>query len=314
MARPVKQGLDYFNTPVNFLKDRKVRKIKRACGANTIEVLICLFSNIYEDRGYYIEWDEDVLFDVADDVDTQNGTVTEIVNRAMNVELFDKKLFEKYKIITSKDIQEFYIFATSKRKYVEMDKRFLLAEKINSNINLINDNINSINEGRSTQSKVKESKVNKTKVNDSNAVVTNTSSNNRDSGLNENKSPHQQLFDFYAENFPSTSTFVIQNIEYDADDYGDELVLYAMQKAVLKNVSNYKYVQGILNGWERDGVKSVEQAKTQETNFKAKTAVKGNNDDDPRNKGLAPDDPNYRPGCSGYTNAELKARHERLGW
>lgn len=163
-------------------------------------------------------------------------------------------------------------------------------------------------------SKKRKVKVNKENISKDDAVVTNTSSNNRDSGLNETKNPHQQLFDFYAENFPSTSTFVIQNIEYDANDYGDELVLYAMQKAVLKNVNNYKYVQGILNGWERDEVKSVEQAKTQETNFKAKTAVKGNNDDDPRNKGLAPDDPNYRPGCSGYTNAELKARHERLGW
>ncbi|MGX6473614.1 DnaD domain-containing protein [Pediococcus pentosaceus] len=154
---------------------------------------------------------------------------------------------------------------------------------------------------------------NKTKTKQ-NAVVTNTSSNNRDSGLNETKSPHQQLFDFYTENFPSTSTFVIQNIEYDADDYGDELVLYAMQKAVLKNVSNYKYVQGILNGWEKDGVKSVEQAKTQETNFKAKTTVNDGSEKRECNKGLSPDDPNYRPGRSEYTNAELKARHERLGW
>ncbi|WP_432737691.1 DnaD domain protein (plasmid) [Pediococcus pentosaceus] len=121
-------------------------------------------------------------------------------------------------------------------------------------------------------------------------------------------------FDFYTENFPSTSTFVIQSIEYDANDYGDKLVLYAMQKAVLKNVSNYKYVQGILNGWDKDGIKTVAQAKQQETQFKAKTTVKGNNDDDPRNKGLAPDDPNYYPGRSAYTNAELKARHERLGW
>lgn len=170
------------------------------------------------------------------------------------------------------------------------------------------------NDSKKRKVKVSKEKVNKENISKDDAVVTNTSSNNRDSGLNETKNPHQQLFDFYAENFPSTSTFVIQNIEYDANDYGDELVLYAMQKAVLKNVNNYKYVQGILNGWERDGVKSVEQAKTQEANFKAKTAVKDNNDDDPRNKGLAPDDPNYRPGCSGYTNAELKARHERLGW
>lgn len=170
------------------------------------------------------------------------------------------------------------------------------------------------NDSKKRKVKVSKEKVNKENISKDDAVVTNTSSNNRDSGLNETKNPHQQLFDFYTENFPSMSTFVIQSIEYDANDYGDELVLYAMQKAVLKNVSNYKYVQGILNGWDKDGIKTVTQAKQQETQFKAKTAVKGNNDDDPRNKGLAPDDPNYRPGRGNYTNAELKANHDRLGW
>lgn len=155
----------------------------------------------------------------------------------------------------------------------------------------------------------------KTNVNENetkqNAVVTNTSSNNRDSGVNVDKNPHQQLFDFYTENFSNTSTFVIQSIEYDANDYGNELVLYAMQKAILKNAVNYKYVQAVLKGWEQDGIKSVEQAKNQEASFKPK---QGNNDSDPRNQGLAPDDPNYYPGRSAYTNAELDEQYKRLGW
>jgi len=38
MARPLKQGIDYFPLSVDFLRDIKVRKIKRACGPYTVEI------------------------------------------------------------------------------------------------------------------------------------------------------------------------------------------------------------------------------------------------------------------------------------
>ncbi|MFK4951610.1 DUF4373 domain-containing protein [Lactococcus garvieae] len=116
MARPLKQGLDYFPLDVNFLKDIKVRKIKRACGPATVEVLLCLLGNIYRDTGYYFGWDEDTMFLVADEVGAKEGLVEEIVNKAVQVGFFDKDKFEKYKILTSKGIQNRYREAAKKKE------------------------------------------------------------------------------------------------------------------------------------------------------------------------------------------------------
>lgn len=75
MARPYKQGLDYFPLDVNFLQDIKTRKIMRACGAQSIPILISLLSSIYREAGYYVQWDSDMPFLVADEVGASEGAV-----------------------------------------------------------------------------------------------------------------------------------------------------------------------------------------------------------------------------------------------
>lgn len=65
MARISKPGLDYFPLDVNFLQDRKVRRIScrhHAAGIAALTSLLCL---IYKEKGYYISWNKDTLFDIA---------------------------------------------------------------------------------------------------------------------------------------------------------------------------------------------------------------------------------------------------------
>ncbi|WP_218795651.1 Lin1244/Lin1753 domain-containing protein, partial [Enterococcus hirae] len=62
MARPYKQGVDYYSLDVDFLKDIKYRKIRRSCGSQTCEILLCLLGYIYGDMGYFLRWDEDSAF------------------------------------------------------------------------------------------------------------------------------------------------------------------------------------------------------------------------------------------------------------
>ena len=65
MARISKPGLDYFPLDVNFLQDRKVRRIScrhHAAGIAALTSLLCL---IYKEKGYYILWNKDTLFDIA---------------------------------------------------------------------------------------------------------------------------------------------------------------------------------------------------------------------------------------------------------
>ena len=117
MARPTKQGIEYFSLDVDFamgndfFSDIKVRRISKACGPASTSILICLLCNIYRDKGYYIEWDEDLPFVVADTIGTTEGAVEEVVKKAVQVGFFDKSLFDQYRILTSNRLPNGNIFA-----------------------------------------------------------------------------------------------------------------------------------------------------------------------------------------------------------
>jgi len=151
MARPLKQGIDYFPFDVGFFNDVKVRKISRACGASSTSILICLLCNIYKDNGYYIVWDEDLPFVIADTVGVSEGSVKEVLLKALQVGFFDKDIYEKYKILTSHGIQKRFKSAVYKRGETEFMVEYLVSDIKN----VILDIQNGVSDTESTQSKVK---------------------------------------------------------------------------------------------------------------------------------------------------------------
>ena len=163
MARPIKRGLDYFPLDVNFLSDIKVRRIMRDCGERAVLILINLLCRIYEDEGYYIWWDDDMPFLIADFIGVREGSVDETVKKALQVNFFDVEKFNKYNILTSAGIQSRYLEATTKRKSIVLNREFL-SINVNDVINRVNVTINSINEVDNEQSKEKESKVNESNI------------------------------------------------------------------------------------------------------------------------------------------------------
>ena len=164
MARPKKQGIDYFPLDVNFFSDVKIRKIARACGSQSTSILICLLCNIYKDNGYYILWDEDLPFVIADSVGVSEGAVKEVILKAIQVGFFDKDIYEKHKVLTSHGIQSRFKSAVYKREEIEYVVEYLVSDIQNS----ISDGKNCVSDIQSTQSKVKvnrkKNKENSTKV------------------------------------------------------------------------------------------------------------------------------------------------------
>ena len=157
MARPIKQGIDYFPVDVGFLQDIKIRKITRACGISAIPILLSLLISIFRDEGYYVGWDDEMSFLIADSVGVSEGAVIETVNKAVQVDFFNANMFNTYGILTSAGIQRRFFKAVERRKDVCYDARFLLISENVSN-NPINVSNNSRNAYDNQQSKVKESK------------------------------------------------------------------------------------------------------------------------------------------------------------
>ena len=144
MARPLKQGLDYFPLDVGFLQDMKVRRIIKSCGASAISVLIWLLGSCYRDEGYYIWWTEDLPFIVADEIGVTEGCVQEVVKRALQVGFFDAGMKEKHGILTSAGIQKRFLEVTSRRKaaFLRRDFALISVNVDNNSINVCNNSIN----------------------------------------------------------------------------------------------------------------------------------------------------------------------------
>lgn len=165
MARPLSRGIEYYPLDVDFMNDIKIRKIMKSCGPNSIAIIILLLGNIYGDEGYFMKWDEDVCFLVADEVGAKEVYVKEVLKKCLQVDLFSSELFEKYKIITSKGIQKRFFEITKRRKRENLIDDYLLVNVTETGVNVTETIVSEAETGvivsKSTQSKVKESKVKK---------------------------------------------------------------------------------------------------------------------------------------------------------
>jgi hypothetical protein len=156
MARKGKVGIQYFSHDVDMLQDTKVKIIKAKHGLIGYAVYLRLLEDIYRSKGYYIHLDEDYNILFCDDNNLALNVYILILNDCINKELFDKKLYEKYDILTSKRIQFNYCSATERRKEVSFIEEFLLINvKEQYNSENINVDILPLNDDIGTQSKVK---------------------------------------------------------------------------------------------------------------------------------------------------------------
>ncbi|WP_053813069.1 Lin1244/Lin1753 domain-containing protein [Enterococcus faecium] len=255
MARPYKQGVDYYSLDVDFLKDIKYRKIRRSCGSQTCEILLCLLGYIYGDMGYFLRWDEDSAFLVADDVGAKEGLVEEVVSKAIQVGFFNREKYEKYQILTSNGIQKRYKLITRKRKEVSIKKEYL-----------VNDDNNLVNGGNNSTSTV---------VNG----VCNTQIEReieKESKVNEIKDYEEDMgvYEFIQKSWGKPPTGLLQGaLGPWIREWGSEMILFAFQSAYENSVEMQglkKYVDKILATWKSNNVSTLQEAVQAKEDWEAK--------------------------------------------
>ena len=122
MARPTKNNLDYFPQDVDFLQDIKICKLKRSQGGKAIAVWISLLCRIYGSYGYYMKWDEELPFIIAEELPGFDEVyIQEVIKSCLNFGLLDKALFESENILTSAAIQRRYVEAKAKNRRTYTD-------------------------------------------------------------------------------------------------------------------------------------------------------------------------------------------------
>jgi hypothetical protein len=162
MARPIKQGVDYF--PLDCHMNDEMKLIQAEFGLVGYAVVIKLWQKIYSGKGYYTEWGRDVALMFAQNNGVGGNVVQEVVRSCLNRGIFDQRMFDDYGILTSDGIQERFAEATERRTFVKADRRYLLitapSNWVFDNNNFINVDNNAVNVDNNPQSKVNKSKVN----------------------------------------------------------------------------------------------------------------------------------------------------------
>jgi hypothetical protein len=162
MSRIPKEGFEYF--PLDTIFDSKMDLIEAKFGITGCAVVVKLWQKAYREHGYYCVWDSDVALLFSRVSGLGCNLVSEIVSAAIRRGIFDKNMFNKYQILTSRGIQKRcqFIISTSKLKRLGIDPKYNLLSDSMTFFEISEENEKTSEE--STQIKVNKIKVNKKKI------------------------------------------------------------------------------------------------------------------------------------------------------
>lgn len=127
MARPIKKGLFYFPLDIDFLSNRKIKRLLLSHGSEGLSVYLATLCEIYKSEGYYLRLYNELYFDIACILHIPEEKVKTIISYCFEIQLFDPEQMEIHLILTSPGIQERYI-EIRKRHKKRSDTLFIYPE------------------------------------------------------------------------------------------------------------------------------------------------------------------------------------------
>ena len=249
-------GISYF--PLDVHLDDKIELIEAEFGLKGFAVVVKLYQRIYGGQGYYCEWTKDVSLLFGKQVGLGCNDVSEIVSAAIRRGIFDKTLYDKYNILTSRGIQKRYFEVVSRRRKVEVKKEYLLVKVAQNykNVNILNENVNISSENADIfkQRKVKERKEKESKVEESNTATA-----------------FEKIVELYENNIAPITQIVLDSLRDWADCMESDVIEWAIGEAVANNKRNYKYIEAILRNHYNAGRTTMVQVQDGNRAFKSQT-------------------------------------------
>lgn len=165
----MKNGLDYF--PFDTALNTQFELIEAQFGLTGFSIVVKLLQRIYGQEGYYCEVNEEVILLLSKQMGKKASIISEVIKAAVKRDIFDRERYEKYRVLTSEDIQRKYFEATRRRVKVTVKEEYLCGSAYldYKNVDIPGKNVNNSagNDDKTGQSKVKESKVKESKVKES---------------------------------------------------------------------------------------------------------------------------------------------------
>lgn len=133
-----------------------------------------------------------------------------------------------------------------------------------------------ISKVRANASKRKQNKqmvTNDSKCNDSDTDSVSDTDNDSDNNNSDVVSDScvdglQEIIEFYNNNIGSITSFGLEILSDYAKEMQKDLIILAMKKAVEADIRTIQYIKGILNNWNKKGIKTVADAEKEDKQFK----------------------------------------------
>lgn len=159
LARPKKDGLEYFPLDVYAGTDDELELLEAEYGLEGFAIFIKLLQAIYK-NGYYINWSDKEKLLFSKRVNVALTLVNDVITTCLKWDLLNNSLYEQHKILTSHGIQQRFLLAIGRRSAVEIYQDYLLLSEseVSATKNLVIVTKTPVNADDNPQSKVKESK------------------------------------------------------------------------------------------------------------------------------------------------------------
>lgn len=247
MARPVKEGMDYFPHDTDARNDLKIRKLRAMFGNDGYATYFILLENIYRQKTYELQVpDDETILILAEECKVDYDKFNKILLKCIDLGLFDRDIYNDEKILTSNSIKlRSEPIETTRARKREWKKSKL--KKVLDVDNKVNYEVLDVQSAqrKENESIEEESIENKTKENNNkeNESIEEKSMNEICCSSSEDVEIIKYMLD---RGFPYPSPIQIQKILSDIEIYTIGEVKQAIDIADNNGKHSYSYVKGIL--------------------------------------------------------------------
>ena len=155
--------------------DDSIKLIEAQYGLKGFAIIVKLWQDIYSSEGYFKKFDKDIMLLFSKEINVPYGELREFMQVTFSRGIFNREMFDRYRILTSAEIQTRFLKCIGRRKKVEIISEYVLCDLEGyENISLISAYKKAKNVCKTLknddilkQSKVKESKVKESKEEES---------------------------------------------------------------------------------------------------------------------------------------------------
>lgn len=277
VARPLKDGVDYWPFDVDFLRDKKMKLIKAEFGIKGAYIALELLNSVYATNGYFKSWDEDDCLLMSEGVGDgcSPKLVDEVLQGCLRRSLFDQGVYQMFSVLTSPGIQrrflrivgnsrpdirifkEYWLLDTGNKKDVPASVLGKLTfENVSRKENSVKSKDNPLKSTGNQESKEKKSK-------EERYICARE-------GIGNLKQVSAYFEGTFGRLIGGKDRDIIVRI---AGEYDPDLSLCAIRLAKERNANSAAYVLSILERWKAQGVTHIDQVKKQNQNAVTKKSA-----------------------------------------